>query len=65
MILVKIDNLGQKGYFVNCAVRSVDQENGLLKGVHERKKPFCCIHCSASFSDKGKLNRHIRDVHKR
>ena len=27
-----MDCLSEKGYCVNCAVRSVDQENGLLSG---------------------------------
>ena len=36
---------------------------GHILSVHERKRPFQCNTCSASFSQKGGLRTHIALVH--
>jgi hypothetical protein len=36
-----------------------------IKSVHEGDKPFRCDICQESFSDKGKLNRHVKLAHEK
>ena len=33
--------------------------------VHEKKKPFLCNSCDASFAARGNLNKHVATVHEK
>ena len=37
--------------------------NSHFSAVHERKKPFKCVTCYASFTRRGSLKKHIDTVH--